>query len=414
MSAEIVNLGCRLNIREGEAMRALVPDDSDLIIVNSCAVTDAAVRTTRRTIRRLKRERPGARIAVTGCAAQIDPEGIRAMPEVARVVGNVEKLNPSAWAREAADGDIVSDIMRVRQVAPHLVPAAAPETTTRAFVEIQNGCDHRCTFCIIPYGRGNARSVPAGRVVEEVRALVAMGVREIVLTGVDLTSYGPDLPGAPTLGGLVARVLKLVPDLPRLRLSSLDVAEVDEELADLIAHETRLMPHLHLSLQAGDDMILTRMKRRHRRADAIDLVRKMKAARPEIAIGADIIAGFPTETDAMFENSVRLIDECDIVFAHVFPYSARAGTPAARMPQVPMAVRKARAARLREAAAARRDRWYTGLVGKYQRVLVEGDGTSGHTDAFAPVMLARAAARGEIVDAAVTGLRDGKLTARMD
>ncbi len=405
MTAEIVNMGCRLNIHEGEIMRAHLAGADDIVVINSCAVTNEAVRSTRQTIRRMKRARPLADIVVTGCAAQIDPDSFAAMPEVARVVGNAEKLTPEAWTQT---GDAVSDIMRVRQTAPHMVPAMA--TQTRGFVEVQNGCDHRCTFCIIPYGRGNSRSVPAGLVIERIQTLVDAGHREIVLTGVDLTSYGPDLPGSPTFGSLIARILKHVPALERLRISSIDSIEADDQLIDLISDEPRIMPHLHLSLQSGDDMILKRMKRRHTRSDAIRFVETVKRRRPDIAIGADIIAGFPTETDAMFENSVRLIDDCDIVFGHIFPYSARDGTPAARMPQIDMSVRKARAKQLRDAAAARRDRWYATLTGRSISVLAEADG-NGHAESFAPVTLSRPGKRGDVVSARVTGHRDGRLLA---
>jgi threonylcarbamoyladenosine tRNA methylthiotransferase MtaB len=357
---EIITLGCRLNIAESEAMRALAPDADDLVIVNSCAVTAEAVRHTRQAIRRARRDRPEARIVVTGCAAQIEPEGFAAMPEVSLVLGNREKLDAAAFLPADADNRVrVSDIMAVRQTAPHLVSSFADNT--RAFVEVQNGCDHRCTFCVIPYGRGNSRSVPAGAVIERIQALVDAGYREVVLTGVDLTSYGPDLPGSPTLGALVERILTHVPALPRLRLSSLDSVEIDERLFALLTQEKRLMPHLHLSLQAGDDMILKRMKRRHSRAESVAIVERLKAARPEIAIGADMIAGFPTETEAMFENTLALIDDCDIVHAHVFPYSPRTGTPAALMPQVEREIGKARAKRLREAAAMRRSALAEGI-----------------------------------------------------
>jgi threonylcarbamoyladenosine tRNA methylthiotransferase MtaB len=381
---EIITLGCRLNIAESEAMRALAPDADDLVIVNSCAVTAEAVRHTRQAIRRARRDRPEARIVVTGCAAQIEPEGFAAMPEVSLVLGNREKLDAAAFLPADADNRVrVSDIMAVRQTAPHLVSSFADNT--RAFVEVQNGCDHRCTFCVIPYGRGNSRSVPAGAVIERIQALVDAGYREVVLTGVDLTSYGPDLPGSPTLGALVERILTHVPALPRLRLSSLDSVEIDERLFALLTQEKRLMPHLHLSLQAGDDMILKRMKRRHSRAESVAIVERLKAARPEIAIGADIIAGFPTETEAMFENTLALIDDCDIVHAHVFPYSPRAGTPAALMPQVEREIGKARARRLRDAAATRQRRWLEGLVGSIQPVLIERDG-GGHAGNFARIL----------------------------
>jgi threonylcarbamoyladenosine tRNA methylthiotransferase MtaB len=380
---EIITLGCRLNVAESEAMRALAGGADDLVIVNSCAVTNEAVRQTRQAIRKAKRARPDARIVVTGCAAQIEPETFAAMPEVSRVLGNREKFDFRSFL-PGVEKVRISDIMVVRETAPHLVAGFAERS--RAFVEVQNGCDHRCTFCIIPFGRGNSRSVPAGLVVERIKALVAEGFREVVLTGVDVTSYGPDLPGAPTLGQLIERILRHVPALPRLRLSSLDCIEMDERLFDLACHEPRFMPHLHMSFQAGDDLILKRMKRRHSRRDAIETVARLKAKRPEIAIGADLIAGFPTETEAMHENSLRLIDECDIVMGHIFPFSPKRGTPAARMPQVPPAIAKQRARRLREACAGRKAAWLAGLVGTRQRVLVEKDGL-GHAENFASVQL---------------------------
>jgi threonylcarbamoyladenosine tRNA methylthiotransferase MtaB len=418
--AEVITLGCRLNAAESEAIRLLAGGEDDLVIVNSCAVTNEAVRQTRQAIRRAKRARPGARVVVTGCAAQVEPETFAAMPEVDRVVGNAEKFSAGAFARSAAvraepvealsfdpgaeggreglrqaqaervsfahpPAEIrVSDIFAVRETAPHLLAGFAERS--RAFVEVQNGCDHRCTFCIIPYGRGNSRSVPAGLVVERVKALAGEGFREVVLTGVDVTSYGPDLPGAPSLGLLVERILRHVPDLPRLRLSSLDCIEIDERLEEIIAGEPRFMPHLHMSFQAGDDMVLKRMRRRHSRAQAVATVARLKAKRPGLAIGADLIAGFPTETEEMHRNSLRLVDECDIVMGHVFPFSPKRGTPAARMPAVPPPVVKERARRLREACARRRTAWLQGLVGTRQRVLVERDG-SGHAENFAPVRL---------------------------
>jgi threonylcarbamoyladenosine tRNA methylthiotransferase MtaB len=385
--AQVITLGCRLNAAESEAMRALAPDDDDLIIVNSCAVTNEAVRQTRQAIRKAKRARPEARIFVTGCAAQIEPATFAAMPEVARVLGNREKFDPAAFL--GAERVRVSDIMAVRETAPHLVAGFAERS--RAFVEVQNGCDHRCTFCIIPYGRGNSRSVPAGLVVERIKALTGQGFREVVLTGVDVTSYGPDLPGAPTLGQLIERILRHVPELPRLRLSSLDCIEMDERLFDLATGEPRFMPHLHMSFQAGDDMVLKRMKRRHSRADAVETVARLKARRPDIAIGADLFAGFPTESDEMAENSLRLVDECDIVMGHIFPFSPKRGTPAARMPQVPPPVAKLRARRLREACARRKAAWLTGLVGTRQKVLVERDGR-GHAENFAPVQIRHSSA----------------------
>ena len=412
---ELITLGCRLNMAESEAMRQLARGEDDLVIVNSCAVTNEAVRQTRQAIRKAKRARPNARVLVTGCAAQVDPDAFAAMPEVSRVIANREKLLSDSFkaaSPEPVEGryaaprtrastgsalaalglsdhiiaDIrVSDIMSVRDTAPHLVAGFAERA--RAFVEVQNGCDHRCTFCIIPYGRGNSRSVPAGLVVERIKALVGEGFEEVVLTGVDVTSYGPDLPGSPTLGQLIERILRHVPALPRLRLSSLDCIEMDERLFDVVVGEPRFMPHLHMSFQSGDDMVLKRMKRRHSRAQAIETVARLKALRPEIAIGADLIAGFPTETDEMHENSLRLIDECDIVMGHIFPYSPKRGTPAALMPQVEPTVVKERARRLREATAQRRCAWLDGLVGTRQKVLVERESGLGHAENFAPVRI---------------------------
>jgi threonylcarbamoyladenosine tRNA methylthiotransferase MtaB len=402
---EIITLGCRLNAAESEAMRLLAADEDDLIIVNSCAVTNEAVRQTRQAIRKAKRARPEARILVTGCAAQIEPDSFAAMPEVTRVLGNREKFEPSAFLGGEAKVR-VSDIMAVRETAPHL--AAGFSERSRAFVEVQNGCDHRCTFCIIPYGRGNSRSAPAGLVVEKVRRLVDEGFQEVVLTGVDVTSYGPDLPGAPTLGLLVERILGHVPELPRLRLSSLDCIEMDERLEEIVTGEPRFMPHLHLSLQAGDDMILKRMKRRHSRDQAVTLVRRLKEKRPELAIGADLIAGFPTETEEMAENSLCLVDECDIVMGHIFPFSPKKGTPAALMPQVSPMIARQRARRLREATARRKARWLRSMVGTRQRVLVERDGC-GHAENFAPVRVPGGRA-GTIAEALVTGV-EGEMLA---
>ncbi|MGZ8354765.1 MAG: tRNA (N(6)-L-threonylcarbamoyladenosine(37)-C(2))-methylthiotransferase MtaB [Allosphingosinicella sp.] len=402
---EVITLGCRLNAAQSEAMRRLAGDEEDLVIVNSCAVTNEAVRQTRQAIRRAKRARPEARVVVTGCAAQVEPETFAAMPEVDRVVGNAEKFEPASFRPRlepqgvkgsapapagapafAGATVIVSDIFAVRETAPHLLAGFAERS--RAFVEVQNGCDHRCSFCIIPFGRGNSRSVPAGLVVERVKALAAQGFREIVLTGVDVTSYGPDLPGAPTLGLLVERILRHVPDLPRLRLSSLDCIEIDERLEEIVAGEPRFMPHLHMSFQAGDDLVLKRMKRRHSRAEAVATVARLKTRRPELAIGADLIAGFPTETDEMHGNSLRLIEECDIVMGHVFPFSPKRGTQAARMPLVPAPVVKERARRLREACARRRAEWLTGMIGTRQRVLMEKGGR-GHSENFAPITIRR-------------------------
>jgi len=406
---QIITMGCRLNIAESEAIRDLAADQDDLVIVNSCAVTAEAVRQTRQAIRRARRERPDARILVTGCAAQTEPQRFAAMAEVDGVIGNREKREAASFL-PAAERVKVADIMAVRDTAPHMASAFADHA--RAFLEVQNGCDHRCTFCIIPYGRGNSRSVPAGSVIDKARELVDAGYREIVLTGVDVTSYGPDLPGSPSLGLLVERILKGVPDLPRLRLSSIDSVEMDERLFDLLAHHPRMMPHVHLSLQAGDDMILKRMKRRHSRADAVAIVGRLKAARPDISIGADIIAGFPTEDDAMFENSLSLIEDCDIVHGHIFPYSPREGTPAARMPQVDRATIKARAARLRDACADRRSGWLASLAGTTQSVLVERSGLTGHAENFAPVRFSTPQPPSTVVEAAITGLEQGVLLAQ--
>ncbi len=411
---ELITLGCRLNIAESEAMRAAAAGDDGLIIVNSCAVTNEAVTRTRQAIRRAARRRPDARIVVTGCAAQIDPASFAAMPEVARVIGNAEKARPDLLAFERGPvADIhVSDIMELRETAGHMASAFAGHA--RAFVEVQNGCDHRCTFCAIPQGRGNSRSVPAGAVVDRITALVDQGHEEVVLTGVDLTSYGPDLPGSPTLGQLVERILTHVAGLRRLRLSSLDSVEIDDRLFGLLTGERRIMPHLHLSLQAGDDMILKRMKRRHDRAHAVAMVQRLKAARSEIAIGADLIAGFPTEDEAMAANTAALIDDCDIVFAHVFPYSPRAGTPAARMPQLPPGVVRTRAEVLRAKGDARRKAWLASLVGTRQSLLVERGGI-GHAPNFARVRIEGALPRvGSIAEAVITGHDDHGLTGRIE
>lgn len=398
-------MGCRLNLAEGESIRALL-NGRDAIVVNSCAVTNEAVKQTRQAIRRARRERPEAELVVTGCAAQIDPQAFAAMPEVDRVIGNAEKLRPEAWASEAKVQ--VQDILAVRETAPHL--AASFSTHARAFVEVQNGCDHRCTFCAIPYGRGNSRSVPAGAVIDRI-AMLAEAHGEVVLTGVDLTSYGHDLPGAPTLGSLVERILRHVPNLKRLRLSSLDGIEVDDRLFALLTQEPRVMPHVHLSLQAGDDLILKRMKRRHSRAQSVALAERLRAARPEIAIGADLIAGFPTEDETMFENTLALIADCGVVHAHIFPYSPRAGTPAARMPQVAPATIRDRAARLRAAAAEQRARWLETLVGSRQRVLVERPGDRGHAENFAEVRLTAPRQTGETVNVTIARVEDGMLVA---
>ena len=370
---EIVTLGCRLNAYESEVMRGLAADAglTDAVIINTCAVTAEAVRQSRQAIRKARRARPGARIIVTGCAAQIDPEAFAAMADVDLILGNTEKMRADGFTPGGARVR-VGDIMSVRETAPHLIDGF--HERTRVHVEVQTGCDHRCTFCVIPYGRGNARSAPAGAVVDQIRRLAANGVPEVVLTGVDLTSWGTDLPGAPRLGGLVQRILKLVPELPRLRLSSLDAIEMDDALFDAVTSEPRIAPHLHLSLQHGHDMILKRMKRRHLRADAISLCARLKSARPEIALGADLIAGFPTETDEQFDASCTLVDACSLSYVHVFPYSPRAGTPAARMPQIDRALVKARAARLRAVGAQALEAHLRAWVSRDADALVERRG----------------------------------------
>ncbi len=411
---QIITHGCRLNSYESEVMRdhAEAAGLSDAVIINTCAVTAEAVRQARQSIRRARRDNPDAPIIVTGCAAQIDPTQFAEMPEVTRVIGNHEKMKAetftSAHLMDAPEKVTVDDIMTVRETAGHLVDGL--DGRARAFVHVQNGCDHRCTFCIIPYGRGNSRSVPAGEVVDQVKRLVARGHKEVVLTGVDLTSWGGDLPNTPPLGNLVARILKLVPDLPLLRLSSIDAIEMDDALFELAVSEPRFAPYLHISLQHGDPMILKRMKRRHSREDAIELTSKLKAARPDIAFGADLIAGFPTETEEMFQNSVSLIEACDLSFVHVFPYSSREGTPAAKMPQLERKVVKQRAARLREAADAALERHLTKHVGEIRRVLVEAGGQGRLAD-FTPVTgLPETLPHGAFADIRITGHTDGRLT----
>ncbi|MEX0644129.1 MAG: tRNA (N(6)-L-threonylcarbamoyladenosine(37)-C(2))-methylthiotransferase MtaB [Parvularculaceae bacterium] len=373
--SEIISLGCRLNAYEGEIMRGLA-DAAGLgptVIVNSCAVTNEAVRQSRQAIRRARRDHPRARVIVTGCAAQIEPEAFASMPEVDAVLGNAGKLNADDWRALSAGAKLrIDDIMSVREEAGHLIDGYGDRA--RAFLQVQNGCDHRCTFCVIPYGRGASRSVAVADVVAEARALVEAGRREIVLTGVDITSYGADLPDAPTLGSLVGAILDAAPDLFRLRLSSIDVAEVGDDLFERIVADPRVAPHLHLSLQAGSDMILKRMKRRHTRNEAVDFCARARRRRPEIAFGADIIAGFPTETDEMFEESLALVDEAGLVHLHVFPFSPRDGTPAARMPQLPRAVVKARAERLRAKGEASLRRFLDGLVGATLDGVVESGG----------------------------------------
>jgi threonylcarbamoyladenosine tRNA methylthiotransferase MtaB len=404
---EVITMGCRLNLAESHALAEQLGGEGNLVIVNSCAVTNEAVRQTRQAIRQARRRRPDARIIVTGCAAQVEPESFAAMPEIDAVLGNQEKERADLFRYGLNERVRVSDIMAVRETAPHL--ATAFDGKTRAFVEVQNGCDHRCTFCIIPYGRGNGRSVPAGAIVEHIKKLVDGGAQEVVLTGVDLTSYGHDLPGSPNLGLLVERILKHVPALPRLRLSSVDGVEIDARLFELLTGEMRLMPHVHLSLQAGDNLILKRMKRRHNREQAIELVARLKAARPEIAIGADIIAGFPTEDEAMFSNSLDLVDACDIVHGHIFPYSPKSGTPAAKMPQVASALIRSRAKALRQRVDAKRTAWLSAQIGETKSVLVEKSGRNGHAEDFALVELASPHPPGRIISVQVNTAREGKL-----
>ncbi len=403
--------GCRLNAWESEAMAELAAAAglSGAVIVNTCAVTAEAVRKARQDIRRLARENPGAAIIVTGCAAQTEPETFAAMPEVTRVLGNHEKMQPATWAALAGplaprtERVQVNDILSVRETAGHLIDGFGRH---RAYVQVQNGCDHRCTFCIIPYGRGNARSVPAGVVVEQVKRLVGRGFCEVVLSGVDLTSWGADLPGQPRLGDLVGQLLRLVPDLPRLRLSSIDQVEADPRLIEAIATERRLMPHLHLSLQHGHDLILKRMKRRHLAEDARRFCAEVRAARPDIVLGADLIAGFPTEDEAMFRASLDLVADCGLTFLHVFPYSPRRGTPAARMPQVPGPLIRERAARLRAAGEAALARHLAAEVGQVRRVLTEGP-RLGRTEGFAEVGFTADMPEGTIVEARIAG-HDGR------
>jgi threonylcarbamoyladenosine tRNA methylthiotransferase MtaB len=418
MSVEVVTFGCRLNAYESEVIRrqAQGAGVDNAVVVNTCAVTAEAVRQSRQTIRKLKRERPDARIVVTGCAAQTEPATFAGMPEVALVLGNEEKVSAAAWRDQrnrlasfelaAEEKVVVNDIMAVTETAAHLVDGL--EGRARAFVQVQNGCDHRCTFCIIPYGRGNSRSVPMGDVVAQVRRLCARGFREIVLTGVDLTSYGASLPGAPKLGTLVKQILKHVPELARLRLSSIDSVEADRDMLDAFAADERLMPHLHLSLQAGDDLILKRMKRRHLRRDAIAFCDQVRRLRPDVVFGGDIIAGFPTESEDMFARSLDLVDECGLTHLHVFPFSPRPGTPAARMPQVPRDIVKDRARRLREKGEAVLRAHLDAQVGRTRGVLVESP-RQGRTEHFTPVNLCDGVS-GSIVPLVIKG-HDGRCLA---
>ncbi|MBL8673389.1 MAG: tRNA (N(6)-L-threonylcarbamoyladenosine(37)-C(2))-methylthiotransferase MtaB [Rhodospirillales bacterium] len=406
---EVVTFGCRLNAVESDAIRARATGAglSGAVIVNTCAVTAEAERQAAQTIRRLRRDRPGARIVVTGCAAQIAPAKWAAMPEVDSVLGNMEKLTTEGYT-DGGGRVRVADIM----TAPADERAIASVSgQSRAFLQVQTGCDHRCTFCVIPFGRGPSRSAPLGEIARLARLAVAAGHSEIVLTGVDLTAFGADLPGRPTLGEACRRLLRLVPALPRLRLSSLDPVEIDDTLIALLGDEPRLMPHLHLSAQAGDDMVLKRMRRRHARGDVLRLVDRVRRVRPGVAFGADLIAGFPTETDGMFDNTLRLVDEASLTWLHVFPYSARVGTPAARMPQVPGDVRRARASLLRAAGARRAEAFLRGRIGTRARVVMERDGT-GHSEHFARVRPAFPAPPRALVDIDIEGLADGVLTGR--
>jgi len=416
---EIITFGCRLNTVESEIIRGRAAEAGldDVVVVHTCAVTAEAERQARQAIRRARRQRPDARIVVTGCSAQITPETYAAMDEVDQVIGNREKLDPGAWHALAENVDgarvMVGETEAIRETAGHLIDGL--DGRSRAFVQVQNGCNHRCTFCIIPFGRGPSRSVPVGEIVAQTRRLVENDHKEVVLTGVDLTSYGRDLPGQPTLGQLARRLLKLVPDLPRLRLSSIDPAEVDPDLFDLIATEPRLMPHLHLSVQAGDTLTLKRMKRRHTRDDVITLARICKGLRPEIAFGADLIAGFPTETEAMFENSLRLIDEAELTYLHVFPFSARKGTPAARMPQLPKALAKERASRLRSAGDTALDRFLSREISRPSTLLVEHS-QRGHTETFAPFRFddpVNAPGPGSLASVVADRIEDGMLVGRL-
>jgi threonylcarbamoyladenosine tRNA methylthiotransferase MtaB len=408
-AVEVVTFGCRLNAYESEQIRARAAADglADAVVFNTCAVTGEAVRQARQAIRKARRLRPNARLIVTGCAAQIDPAAFAAMPEVDLVLGNADKAAPGAYAPTLARVK-VNDIFSVTQTAGRPIAAAPARTPdrARAYVEVQNGCDHRCTFCVIPYGRGHSRSAPAGEVVEQIRRLVDQGYNEVVLTGVDITAWGQDLPGGPTLGQLVARILRLVPGLARLRLSSIDAAEIDADLMRVLGEEPRLQPHLHLSLQAGDDLILKRMKRRHGRAEALGLIAAVRAVRPDVAFGADLIAGFPTETEAMFERTLSLVDEAGLAYLHVFPFSPRPGTPAARMPQLSGGVIKARAERLRACGEAALGRHLARQIGRSVRALVERPGLARAED-FTEVAFAGEAEPGSIIGLRVMG-HDGR------
>lgn len=410
---QVVTLGCRLNTYESKVIEDLASQAglTNKIFINTCAVTSEAERQARQTIRKIRRENPNAEIIVTGCSAQINPNQYQEMPEVAKVIGNEEKMQLNTYMNlQATDRVVVSDIMEIKETAAHLISGF--DGKARAFVQVQNGCNHRCTFCTIPYGRGNSRSVAIGEIVNQIRKLLENGYQEIVFTGVDITAYGADLPGEPTLGQMIRRVLALVPELKRLRLSSIDSVEIDEDLWRLIAEEPRLMPHLHLSLQAGDNMILKRMKRRHLREDAILFSKRARDLRPDVVFGADLIAGFPTETDEMFQNSLNIIDECDLTYLHVFPYSKRPGTPAARMPQVKGDVIKERAKILRVAGEQAQLRKFKEFEGKIINVLVEESSNNlvkGKTDHFAPIQISSTAEVASIISAKVISSDDKHL-----
>lgn len=413
---KFVTLGCRLNTYETEAMRELAKNENieNIAVVNTCAVTAEAVRKSKQEIRKIHRENPTTKIIVTGCAAQVEPETFAKMSEVSNVFGNIEKMKTSTWKELSKELNFigkteriqVDDIMSAKETAGHLIDGFG--TRSRAYVQVQNGCDHRCTFCIIPYGRGNSRSVAAGIIIEQIKRLVGNGFKEIVLTGVDLTSWGSDLPSKPKLGDLVLKILKLVPDLARLRISSIDSIEVDENLMEAIANEARLMPHFHLSLQSGDNMILKRMKRRHLRDDAILFCKTVRKIRPEITFGADIIAGFPTETDDMFENSMQLVNECDLTWLHIFPYSPRQGTPASRMPQVNGIKIKERAKLLRNLGATQVSKYLNSQIGKYHNILMESE-SMGRTEQFAEVDFQNPQQPGEITFAKIEKLNNNRL-----
>ncbi|MBX2834054.1 MAG: tRNA (N(6)-L-threonylcarbamoyladenosine(37)-C(2))-methylthiotransferase MtaB [Micavibrio sp.] len=408
---EVVTFGCRLNISESEVMRDHARDAGmdDAIIFNTCAVTKEAERQARQAIRKARRENPDKQIIVTGCSAQVNPDMYEKMPEIDQIIGNDLKLKRETWGIRHNDRVLVNDIMEVRETAGHLVEGF--EGHTRAFVQVQNGCDHRCTFCIIPYGRGNSRSVPIGVISEQIGKLVTEGYQEIVFTGVDVTSYGPDLPGKPTLGQMIRRVLALNPDLKRVRMSSLDPVEIDNDLWDLIANEPRLMPHLHLSLQSGDDLILKRMKRRHLRQDAIEMCKRARDLRPDLAFGADIIAGFPTETDKMFNNTMAIVEECDLTYLHVFPYSEREGTPAAKIPsQVPVPIRKERAATLRALGDKQMQKLLNNNMNKELKIVVEKKGR-GRAENFCPVKVYGEYPQGSLLTVRTISIEDDHLIA---